>query len=703
MKPWDSEIQTWQEILDVLERSGMTDYRRSPELYMAWKTARDTHDLSLLEEILHRDPWILKEAKTRTRDFPFFQPKREELAGISGGLSLGYVDYELNQAGLDFLDFTRGLFVCGETGSGKSYPVLRMIDQVLCIPREERRFNLLIVQAVKRDADFLIRKHGSLRVIEWNDFRRAPLQVDAWDSADAKIKSFCGVFSSVNWLMIHSQPLFKRAILRCFEKQRVHKGGKVPPNFSEILDEIDPAAKELRLDGYEHRNVRDHLKFVCYAFIETKGILNCSKGFTVQDFFSKEDVVLNMMVEENDYVIGTVCADIFRDLQRFYEKHPLEHQGLRTLIIVDECRRLFPAGNLEGRHSHDPHTAMRSFVTTRRSSGIGLIAVTQEPESAPSWLVDNSAFVLAFPIGGNSQKQLKDLLNLTPEQACFMDRLPKQGTGVFRDRRFSRPYIVQVPSDLEVEAITLEEVSERMRLFMDGSHEALEPEGVEFVDIAAVENQGRAQVVGGEILRVLRQNRFFTHTQVRETMKGEHGYGAKTVDRALEWLKEQEFVAPTIARASKTKDATYFPLTRKAQVGLGVPESQMTSVTRFRHDLYCERVRQFLVSEGFEAVREYSEGVSEGGFMSAQQGTTPKRIDVLAFRESRKVAYEITLSLSNLFENIDKCLNFFQVDELYIVTERKDQVQDRAVAMVSEHVPGHLLEKITFVSMTDFL
>jgi hypothetical protein len=699
----DSDTRSWPEILEVLEHSGMTDYGRFPELYMAWKVARDTHDVSLLGELLARDPWILKEAKARVKDFPFFQPKREELGLIAGELSLGYVDYELHQAGLSPLDFSRGVFVCGETGSGKSYPVLRLMDQVLSFPREDRGFNVLVVQAVKRDADFLIRKHGSLRVIEWRDLRRAPFAVEGWDSADEKIGSFCGVFSSVNWLMLHGQPLFKRAVLRCFEKTNPHGSREGFPRFSQVLEEIDAAAKELRLDGYEHRNVRDHLKFVCHAFIETGEVLNSARGFTVQDFFSKEDVVLNVMAEENDYVLGTIFGDVFRDLQRFYDQHPAGR--LRTLIVVDECRRLFPPGNPESRYGHDPHSSMRSFVTTRRASGIGLITITQEPESAPSWLVDNSAFVLAFPIGGKSRKQVKELLNLTEEQAGFIDRLPKQGTAVFRDRRFPRRYLVQVPSDLVVEPIMVEEVSGRMRPFIRGLIETLQPEAedVEFVDIAAVEKEGRAQAVGVEVLRVLRENRFLTYTELRAAMRHEYGYSMKMVELGFKLLRAQRFASVVRARASKTKDGTYFALTRKAQLGLGVPESEMTSVSRFKHDLYCERVRQSLVSAGFEAVREYSEGASEPISGSEEHASVPKRIDVLALRDGKRVAYEITLSISNLVDNVFKCLELFKVDEVVIVCERKDHVQDRAVAIVAERVPAHLLEKISFVSMTDFL
>ena len=136
MEAWNSDIRSWQEILDVLEQAGMIDYKASPELYIAWKVARDTHDVSLLEEVLHRDPWILKEASARVKDFPYFQPKREELYMIQGQFNLGILHLSGAPVGLDSEDFLRGLFICGETGSGKSYPVLRLLDQILSIPKK---------------------------------------------------------------------------------------------------------------------------------------------------------------------------------------------------------------------------------------------------------------------------------------------------------------------------------------------------------------------------------------------------------------------------------------------------------------------------------------------------------------------------------------------------------------------------------------
>ena len=138
MEPHHHGFESWQEILDTLEHGGMTDYEEYPEVYFAWCIAKEKNEFALIDDLLSENPWILFEAKKRVRECPFFQPKREELSMIQGQFSLGYANAQGKQAGLDESDFMRGLFVFGETGAGKSYPVLRIISQALSMPKKPK-------------------------------------------------------------------------------------------------------------------------------------------------------------------------------------------------------------------------------------------------------------------------------------------------------------------------------------------------------------------------------------------------------------------------------------------------------------------------------------------------------------------------------------------------------------------------------------
>jgi len=393
MKQYKKSVQEWLEVIGILENSMMTDRRKFPQIRKACRIARKTGNYELLYKTLQEHPWIIHKALERLQQDPFLPlPLDEELLLLKGQYGLGIVNHYGEWTYWDSLMFLLGVFIFGATGSGKSYPVLRLIRDILRIPIEERGFNMLIVQALKRDADFLIRDHPNLGIYEWDNLRLAPLCTEDWDNQDEKINSFCSVYNTVNWNLMHSQAIFKQALLRALQKQPT-------PNFSDITNEIDQASSDIGLGGYEHKNVRDHLRLGLSPYIKSGEILNGRYGFTINDFFSQEDIILNVNKDkiESDYVLGTIICDIFCDLQRYYLNHPVHPPRLRTLIIVDESRRVFPNKRPDSRTGHDPNNAMLEFVTTKRASGIGLIAITQEPESAPDWLVKNSNFILGFP------------------------------------------------------------------------------------------------------------------------------------------------------------------------------------------------------------------------------------------------------------------------------------------------------------------
>ena len=138
MEPNEFGFDSWQEVLDVLERSGIIE--EHPELHKAWEVAFETHDIDFLEQLLTRDPWIVEEANKRVAKCPFFQPKRDEFYIIQGLLNLGTIKPFSAPVGLAPLDLTRGLSIFGEIGSGKTYPILRLIDQVLSVPRKKGNY-----------------------------------------------------------------------------------------------------------------------------------------------------------------------------------------------------------------------------------------------------------------------------------------------------------------------------------------------------------------------------------------------------------------------------------------------------------------------------------------------------------------------------------------------------------------------------------
>jgi hypothetical protein len=329
---------------------------------------------------------------------------------------------------------------------------------------------------------------------------------------------------------------------------------------------------------------------------------------------------------------------------------------------------------------------MISFVTTRRASGIGVVAITQEPQSAPPWLTNNSAYVLAFPIGGEGRSHVQQLLNLTDEQAAYIDELPKQGTGIFRDRRFNRRYLVQVPGDLEIERLTEEEIDQlRAQQPKPLSQESSEPEPIE---VAKLKKQSLMQFDAMTILEILKKVPFTHKTALMQGLE----LSSDRMNSAKAWLQSERLVS-TISCKSKTRDAEYLVLTKKAQISLNIPMSQRIAPSAFKHALYCEGVKNWLESQGYKAIREFR-----------GDGRYYERIDVYAEQNGRRVAYEIQLTLNadDLMANIRKCISLFRVHEVCIVCETMEGV-NRAKKIVSEQVPAGHIEGITYRTISYFL
>jgi len=393
MDDWEkSELDKWIELADLIEKAGITAANRFAKVKV--RLFQRTRDPSHLKDLFRKFPGMGNKAKLILAESPFAPyPIRDELQRILGQFNIGIVNKNGDMAGLNPLDFTRGVTGFGETGSGKSFWLLWIIEQILSIPVSDRDFNVIIVQALKKDADFFIKRFPNLRLIEWENLRRAPFQTEKWDKKKRKTSSISAVYSYSKWLIMHSRILFEKALELASAKKEIM-------TFTDIKYEVDNAASQLGLKGHEHRNVLDHVRMSLDSFIKRGKIVNCQKGYPIDDFFTKEDIILNVCDEDDDRIVGTIVTDILIDIQRYHEAHPIYPPKLRTLVVIDEGRRIFPNTDTMGNLGHDPQTAMQRFATTRRSSGVGLITITQEPKSLPTWLIDNSAFVFSFPIGG---------------------------------------------------------------------------------------------------------------------------------------------------------------------------------------------------------------------------------------------------------------------------------------------------------------
>ena len=72
--------------------------------------------------------------------------------------------------------------------------------------------------------------------------------------------------------------------------------------------------------------------------------------------------------------------------------------------------------------------------------------------------------------------------------------------------------------------------------------------------------------------------------------------------------------------------------------------------------------------------------------------------------DGKKVAYEVTLHVDNLVDNVIKCLKGFKVDELNIVCRDKEGIEKaKTTVEKSGRVTANQLKKIEFMQIKDFM
>jgi hypothetical protein len=714
MQDQKDQFEYYEKVAETLDEGGLTKH---PIVLKACQQFYDYGYIKPLQDLIQKFPQILTIAKRNVleqKEFPFWPPpyKKREIEKLKGKYDLGIINNQGDKVYLSPEDFTKGLTIFGEIGSGKSYPVLRLLKQILKEPIEKRGFNLIIIQASKNDADFLIKYNSELLALDWKDIRRSPFEVEEWDTKEAKINSFCSIYSANNWLMAYGQPLFKNTVNLC-----MNKFGK-DTDFHKLFDFIDISAEYLGIQGPEHRNLRDKLRSTLFSFRETEKVLNCKNGFTTKDFFTKRDIILNIQPwqQPSDYVIATFLSDLFKDIQRYYQFNP-DNRKLRTLIVIDECRRIFPASK-DNNTGHQANAPMIDFVTTRRSSRIGVVAITQEPQSAPDWLIMNSAYILSMIISGTGRKHIKDILNITKEEASFMDKLPKFGTGIMRYRGFDKRFLVKIPDDIngipfDDTPIPPNEVREMMKDKISKLHkpidEAFNQEIQNLKDKRAKErekeNQKKQAIIkfslkeekkrienkqnAINIIEHLIINPFIPYTELSDMLK----ISRNKFKKAVELLnKDQLAVTLEKVKGPKGADTQYIALTENVNELLNRKE-KIVSPAHFKHSLYKDRVDSFLKFKGFKTVVEYPDE------------TRRAFIDVLAIepKTEQRIAYEITLSFSNLKTNIQECLSMFNIEmgNIHIVTEKKED-KTKAMNITIKAFPSSI-GVIKFDLINDFL
>ena len=680
----------WREIVENLIKSGLAD--KDPFLHKACGLAWKGYPVPL-SDILKHHPSLPELAKTiiaEQEDDPFWRPplKLDETEALSGEYKIGEVNHRGDMVGLDPLDFTRIMLVLGNIGSGKSYAINAITDQMLQQTVHERKFNIWWFEYLKTDITGTAKRYADrLYYLTWDDIRYNGWQVFDWDTTDEKIRAECRIFAGEHYMFAHSLPIFSQAAQITYGQSR-------NPRYSDIRDNIPAAAKQMGLSGYEQKNLLDKLKINLNEAAGSKS-MNCRDGYPWA-FWLENDICLNIKDAPNDYLARYLVMSLLLNLQRFYEKFPTLEPRLRTLIISHESRYLFDAKKDKG--DYPSNTLVERFATTSRSSGIGQIHGLQEPDAASRYLLDNATYTLAFPVFAGSVESVKHLQGLNDDQAQAIYELPPYGQAIMRDPRHSKPFIVTIPEWDAPKPAPESELKELNRQPIDILQEGLPIDGKpEPLMISELWRENNKVRMGLRMLNVLKNQPFAFYSEIFEELNKKYPAEKKDLTVGIDWLKSEGLIQELdIGFGRGGQPRRYFPLTVHGQNSLGIPWNKRISRSHFKHTLYCETVKLWLEGEGHKSQREMR--VTRDGQVQADG-----RIDVFAVIGNQAVAYEIQLSLkkTDVLSNVEKCFFAFKIDHLWLVCESSADIEKAKGMIVKAH--PKLYDRISYSLIREFL
>jgi hypothetical protein len=362
------------------------------------------------------------------------------------------------------------------------------------------------------------------------------------------------------------------------------------------------------------------------------------------------------------------------------KKHGLSGSRLRTLLVVDEGRILFDANR---NVSDFGDSYINELSTKTRDYGVGYVIASQESSSFNQTIRANAYTKLAFPLTDGADRDfIKESFGLNQDQADYLFRLPKHGIAVARYGGYENPFLLGVPYVDLGSKVTDEDVEMHMAAFYGQlQREVRMPTTI--IDKTQASTPPPAAMA---LIHYLSREPF---TKFSDLIKAP-GFTSQTeVKKAVTWLESQEFVNRMHCRVAKRgRKAVFTVLTQKALTKFGLKPIQGKG--DFEHQLFQHLVWKKLRKEGLKA---RIEGRLEG---------SNKSMDVLCWDEyGNAVAYEVTLHLKNLVDNIKQ--NFTAGISRVEVVCRDQMNLNKACEMVEARSREiNNIDKVTFSLISDF-
>lgn len=364
-----------------------------------------------------------------------------------------------------------------------------------------------------------------------------------------------------------------------------------------------------------------------------------------------------------------------------YKKH--ERSDLINIIIFEEARR-----HLAPRSGPFGESVLETIATLAREMMIGLVFVTQEPSSIAKVFKSNVSTTIAFPLSeGEEMLAVKRTMNLNQAQFDFYTKMSVLGEGnaLVSYRGINRPFPVYFPFVGEPEGRAdpqaIQEAKERllssyekpktMPLFDDiptdfapwddDDEETKKKADPKPKKEDPIPDPTQLSAEATAILKTLYENPFLTTRELEDAS----GIKGATFQKFRNELVDKGYVKriKDIKINKKGSRPLFLDLTDLAYQKFGWKKPSWGNRS-LAHRMYQQMVADNMKAKGWTAEIEA---------LTTAEGSD-HRFDVLSWKESAYIDFEITLSMGNVLDNVQAGFSDKRVGKVVLVA-KDDEIE----------------------------
>jgi hypothetical protein len=352
-----------------------------------------------------------------------------------------------------------------------------------------------------------------------------------------------------------------------------------------------------------------------------------------------------------------------------YKKH--ERSDIINIIIFEEARR-----HLAPRSGQFGESVLETLATLAREMLIGLVFVSHEPSSIAKVFKANVATTIAFPLSeGEEEHAIKKTMNLNPAQFEFYTRMSSLGEGnaLVNYRGVNRPFPVYFPFYGEPECVSDPKtvmkakdvflskfvIPENMPLFDIDQYLSPDKDKPDKPKPEPVTDDDELSESAKTILKTLYENPFLNTKDLSHSC----GISGTTFGKYRDELVDKGYAKRinNIKLKKRGQNSVFLDLTDIAYAKFGWKKPSWGNRS-LAHRMYQEMVSDRLQSEGWATEIEAPTTATDSGH----------RFDVLTWRGNQYIDYEITLSMKNVLDNVNKAFDDDRITAVILVTKDDD-------------------------------